>query len=76
MAVDRCVCFNKTFAELKRLREQSGGGFAELQAATRCGSNCGLCVPYIKLMLVTGRVTFGVSEVVAESGGGGSHATS
>lgn len=64
MSVDRCVCFERTFAELKQIHAQIGGGFAELQAKTKCGTNCGLCVPYIRLMLVTGRVSFAVAEAL------------
>jgi NAD(P)H-nitrite reductase large subunit len=53
--VDRCVCFKVTFAELIRLNRESGAGFEELQERTGCGRGCGLCVPYVKAALASGR---------------------
>ncbi|MFM9995078.1 MAG: (2Fe-2S)-binding protein [Phycisphaerales bacterium] len=53
--VDRCVCFKATFAELIRLRAETGAGFEELQKRTGCGRGCGLCVPYVMAALATGR---------------------
>lgn len=53
--VDRCVCFKVTFAELIRLRAETGAGFDELQERTGCGRGCGLCVPYVKAAVATGR---------------------
>jgi NAD(P)H-nitrite reductase large subunit len=43
------------FAELIRLHRQTGADLAELQRRTHCGEGCGLCVPYIKVALRTGR---------------------
>ncbi len=53
--VDRCVCLKVTFAELLRLRAETGAGFEKLQERTGCGRGCGLCVPYVKAALATGR---------------------
>lgn len=59
--VDRCICFSKTFAELKslalrhRLRD-----IASLQSVTAFGLRCGLCRPYVERMLETGRTAFPV----------------
>lgn len=53
--VDRCVCFKVTFAELIRLRAETGASFEELQARTGCGRGCGLCAPYARAALATGR---------------------
>ena len=54
--VDRCVCRQVMFAELVRLHRETGAGFEELQRRTTCGTGCGMCVPYIKVALATGRV--------------------
>jgi bacterioferritin-associated ferredoxin len=53
--IDRCVCRNVRFAELIRRARESGMGLAQLQEATACGTICGLCIPYIRVALRTGR---------------------
>jgi bacterioferritin-associated ferredoxin len=53
--VDRCVCREVTFAELIRIHAQTGAGFEEFQRRTGCGTVCGLCTPYIRAALRTGR---------------------
>lgn len=58
--VDRCVCFKVTFAELLRLRAESGADFALLRERTGCGRGCGLCEPYVRAALATGRARFPV----------------
>lgn len=54
MAVDRCVCRGVTFEEVKALAEIVGPDFDELSERTRCGTGCGMCKPYILIMLLTG----------------------
>jgi NAD(P)H-nitrite reductase large subunit len=58
MRMDRCVCHDVTFAELKRHAEEHGATFADLQREFRCGTGCGLCAPYVRRMLRTGQVVF------------------
>lgn len=53
--VDRCVCHNVTFAELLRIHRETGADLAELRRRTGCGTGCGMCVPYIRVALTTGR---------------------
>lgn len=60
MAVDRCVCHDVSFAELKRLAQDAGADIDELGRRTGCGTGCGMCVPYIREMLRTGRTRFAV----------------
>lgn len=57
--VKRCVCFDTTFLDLKN----AGVGSLE-DAASRfgCGTNCGMCRPYISRMLDTGETEFAVIE--------------
>ncbi|MEM1331299.1 MAG: (2Fe-2S)-binding protein [Planctomycetota bacterium] len=52
--VTRCVCFDVTLSELKALSDADGSTIIELNRDTGCGGRCGLCIPYIKLMLQTG----------------------
>jgi bacterioferritin-associated ferredoxin len=60
MAVDRCVCHRVTFATLKELAASTGGGFDVLSRATGCSTSCGMCKPYVLMMLRTGRTSFRV----------------
>ena len=67
MRIDRCVCFQKTFAELQHAAEVHGVERVEaLQAHVRFGERCGLCRPYVRRMLRTGQTVF--EEVVTEAG--------
>lgn len=56
MSVSSCICYRTDFAALKAIADASGGGLQELHAATGCGSRCGLCIPYIRVMLMTGLI--------------------
>jgi hypothetical protein len=42
--VDRCVCYDKRFSEMKAV----------------IGENCGLCIPYVQMIFKTGKTTFDV----------------
>jgi len=53
--VDRCVCKSISFARLKELAEQGHRDLDALSAKTGCGTGCGMCVPYIRVVLATGR---------------------
>lgn len=58
--VDRCVCFDVSFAELKTHADRTGCDLDGLTARFGCGRGCALCVPYIRRMLRTGRTSFEV----------------
>ena len=59
--VQACICYARTFADLKRLaEEQRLETVNEITEATGCGSGCGLCRPYIARMLKTGETAFPV----------------
>jgi len=60
MSVSRCVCLNVTFEEIKRIAVTEGGGLVAAHRATGCGGRCGLCVPYMLLMLKPGETSFPV----------------
>lgn len=68
MAVDRCVCKQVTFGELLALAELVGPDVDELSTRTKCGTGCGMCLPYIKIMLRTGETCLPVmrAEVLRE----------
>jgi len=54
MAVDRCVCHEVSFTELKELARSAGCTLEELRDKTDCCTGCGMCEPYVRLMLKTG----------------------
>lgn len=59
--VRRCLCFQRTFADLKSLAQERGLRTVEqIAEATGCGSGCGLCRPYLALMIETGETAFPV----------------
>lgn len=56
--VNRCVCTGLTFEEIKRRAETLGLDFDALRKETGCAERCGLCEPYVRAMLRTGRTSF------------------
>jgi len=52
------VCFDVSFERIRTLAED--GGLPEAHRRTGCGGRCGLCLPYIQLMLTTGETVFPV----------------
>lgn len=52
--VDRCCCRNVLFCDLQREAREAGVSVEELAEERGCGSACGLCAPYIRLMIRTG----------------------
>lgn len=59
MDIDRCYCFQQTFADLKTVAEREGACSVEaLQEHVAFGFNCQLCHPYVRRMLRTGEVSF------------------
>lgn len=55
MAIDRCYCRDLPFADLLVVARQSRCTLDELCERTGCGTGCGLCLPYLRVMLATGR---------------------
>lgn len=65
LVVDRCVCAEVTFAALAELATGGPGPSLDLDALRRrtgCCAGCGLCEPYVRLMLRTGRTAFALGE--------------
>ena len=50
--VTQCVCYRLKFEQLLAMARQTGAGLVELHQATGCGGRCGLCIPYIRYMLI------------------------
>jgi NAD(P)H-nitrite reductase large subunit len=61
MPVTHCVCYNISFDELKGLSEREAlRTLDELRERTKCCTGCGMCEPYVQLMLRTGQTRFRV----------------
>jgi bacterioferritin-associated ferredoxin len=61
MAVTKCVCFRRRFAELLPFARANGWTTAgQIADATGCGTGCGGCRPYLAAMLATGATAFRV----------------
>lgn len=59
LVIDKCHCFNQSFAALKRVAETSGStSIPELQQHVAFGLNCKLCHAYVARMLKTGETVF------------------
>ena len=66
MHIDRCYCFQMTFAELNALAEATGAdSVAALQEHVEFGRRCTLCHPYLRRMLRTGTTVF--HEIVTKA---------
>jgi bacterioferritin-associated ferredoxin len=58
VCVSRCICRGVEFAELLPRALAAHWTLADLIRETGCGGQCGLCRPYLREMLLTGRTTF------------------
>jgi bacterioferritin-associated ferredoxin len=75
MTIDRCYCYEKTFAALKAVAEETGAdSIDDLQAHVTFGENCQLCHPYVRRMLDTGQTVF--HEVIEEDTANDAHSSS
>lgn len=65
ICVDRCVCFDRPFAELLAIAKKTSSTTLEaLQEETEFGLACRICNPYVRRMLKTGQTTF--SEILTD----------
>ncbi|MEM8600086.1 MAG: (2Fe-2S)-binding protein [Bacteroidota bacterium] len=65
LRIDRCYCFQQTFACLKETAAATGAdSVAALQAHVTFGQKCKLCHPYTRRMLQTGETVF--HEIIRE----------
>ncbi len=65
LCVDRCVCFDRSFADLLQVADATGATTLEaLQEETAFGLACRVCTPYVRRMLRTRETTF--SELLVD----------
>lgn len=59
MAVERCICHQIHFKDIREIAAQKAlTTVEELQEEKVCCTNCKLCVPYVRRMLQTGKTQF------------------
>ncbi|MFI5212014.1 MAG: (2Fe-2S)-binding protein [Ignavibacteria bacterium] len=57
--VDRCICFDKKFSDLKILIDKHKlKNIDDLRRYFLFGENCKTCIPYIEMIFDTGRTEF------------------
>ena len=56
--VSRCICRDTAFDALLPRARASHWTLNDLIRETGCGGQCGLCRPYLREMLLTGRTEF------------------
>ena len=62
--VNRCICRDRSFADLLLLARSNSWTLVDLIRETGCGGQCGLCQPYLRRMLATGETEF--HELITE----------
>ena len=59
MKIDKCICCNITFSEVKeKASNESVKDIDGLLEAVEVARNCKLCLPYLSEMLKTGQTEF------------------
>ncbi|MEY5031802.1 MAG: hypothetical protein RL354_833 [Planctomycetota bacterium] len=58
ICIDRCICYDRTFAELESAARTESLALDDIAKRFGCGSCCGVCRPYIERMLETGETVF------------------
>ncbi len=57
--ITKCVCFDMTFAQMKKKMEEKNINDIEgLRKIKPVATNCKLCLPYINKMIETGQTEF------------------
>ncbi|MGK7371383.1 MAG: hypothetical protein ACNS64_14320 [Candidatus Halalkalibacterium sp. M3_1C_030] len=57
--VTKCICHGRSFEEVKEYANQHDiQSVEELQKQKYCSCGCGLCSPYVELVLETGETEF------------------
>jgi bacterioferritin-associated ferredoxin len=54
MQVNRCVCTGTSFEDILRCASDARLDYDQVLRRTGCGDGCGLCLPYIRVALLTG----------------------
>ncbi len=59
MPIDRCICHDISFIEVKKIADERGyTSIEEVQEAGISSTSCKLCEPYLRAMFKTGETSF------------------
>jgi len=59
MLIDRCICYNIKFTDVKKIMDENGfKTIEEVQSVVDVSKNCKLCRPYLEKMIQTGETEF------------------
>lgn len=56
--INRCICHDTTFTKILEEASKNGWSAEQVRENLKCGSSCGLCFPYIKETLRTGKTQY------------------
>lgn len=57
--INRCICHSRSFEEVKAVALEEGyTTVEELQEDDICACGCGLCIPYVEMVLKSGETEF------------------
>ncbi|MDX1619063.1 MAG: hypothetical protein R3224_09775 [Balneolaceae bacterium] len=66
--VSKCICHDRRFEEIQEYARENGyTKFEELKQDRFCGCSCGMCEPYVEMMLKTGKTEFRPGEYYRKS---------
>ncbi len=66
--VTKCICHDKSFVEVRKYAEEHEfSSVTELQDDNFCSNSCGLCEPYVEIVLQTGQIEFSPGEPFRKS---------
>jgi len=60
--IDRCYCYQKMFAEIVALAKNNNWNLENIQEHLLFGKKCGLCMPFIRDAIKTGRTEYNPRE--------------
>lgn len=61
--VTKCICHDRSFKEVKAYAEDHNISWVDdLQNHNFCSNSCGLCIPYVEVLLETGQTEFNPGE--------------
>lgn len=62
-SVTECICHGRDFEEIKQYAHQNNiTAIDVLQDFNYCSNSCGLCEPYVEIVLKTGQTVFEPGE--------------
>lgn len=58
MGVNRCICNTVPFTVVKALVRDEALSLEQVMQRTGCCTGCGMCTPYVRMVMQTGEIDF------------------